>query len=97
MLNLTDMTRKFLQQTGALVRDCDGQEVMLGLTYAESVFLVAYLQASEIESLAERQLFFQLRSRHLCARLQAIGLARHLPCTLDNLTLTDTAHAQVAH
>ncbi|MBV6324385.1 hypothetical protein [Duganella violaceipulchra] len=74
MLNLTDKIERFLKQTGALIKDSDGQDVLRGLSYSESSFFIEYEQ-NEDPSSAERELYLQLRKRHLSARLHAMGLS----------------------
>lgn len=74
MLDLTDALRSYLQQTGALLFDQDGQEILAGLTHAESNFIIRYARAPGEVPIAERRLYYQLNELHLKARLRNLQL-----------------------
>ena len=60
--------RRRLLSVGALTTDCDGDEILIGLTVAESIFL-AELHCFPVESigLAESRLFLYLSRLHSAA------------------------------
>lgn len=70
MLKFSAKERLLLQSFGALAHDSDGEEILVGLTPAESVFVVHYGHASGGEfSPAEKILYLELSQKHLLARL----------------------------
>jgi hypothetical protein len=69
LLNLSDLSRRFLTTTGALARDANGDEILTGLTVAESDFFLMYQEQSDSrERLFKMPRFRQLMERHLTAR-----------------------------
>ena len=72
---MNDRQKLLLQSVGALERDIDGDEVLVGLTAAETAFVLSYpIPAIHHGSAAETLLCLQLRRRHLLARLDRLGL-----------------------
>lgn len=70
MLKISAKERLLLQSFGALSHDSDGDEILIGLTPAESTFVVEYRHSSGSEfSPAEKILYLELSQRHLLARL----------------------------
>lgn len=64
-----------LQSVGAVDQDIDGDEVLVGLTAAETAFVLSYpIPAYNHGSVAETLLCLHLRERHLLARLARLGL-----------------------
>lgn len=75
MLRMDERQKLLLQTIGALERDIDGDEVLVGLTAAETAFVLSYpIPSSAGGSVAETLLCLQLRRRHLLARLHRLGL-----------------------
>lgn len=73
MLNLMNKDRQFLRSLGALTVDSEGQETLVGLTVAESHFLVNFkAQSCTRADMAERMVYDQIVRLHLCARLDAL-------------------------
>lgn len=69
MLNLTDERRRELLNRGALTVDADGDEVLVGLTLAEThVYLLFEEHPSQPHTSGELSVFYQLKHKHLCAR-----------------------------
>ena len=69
MLNLSDLSRRFLTTAGALARDENGDETLAGLTVSESDFFLMYQEQSDsYERLSKMPRFQQLMERHLSAR-----------------------------
>lgn len=72
---LLEQSKSHLRSVGALVINEDGDEVLIGLTNAESNFLFSQrLDFGADADLGERRLRVQLRNIHLTARSQKIGL-----------------------
>lgn len=70
MLKINDQIRKLLKSTGAIQFDADGEEVLAGLTPAESLFMLACSQeAPSARDPGDAFLLNQLKHRHLTARL----------------------------
>ena len=75
MLALDERQKLLLQSIGAVERDMDDDEVLVGLTAAETKFVLSYpIPADHHGSAAETFLCCQLRRRHLLARLSRLGL-----------------------
>jgi hypothetical protein len=73
MLNLNDGQRSELLLRGALTVDEDGDEVLLGLTLAESHFFLTFEeQPVETHATGETVLYYQLKHKHLAARSAAL-------------------------
>lgn len=73
MLQLSPDDRRFLMGLGALSINSDGDEVMAGLTAAESRFLVDFrMGGSTAAERAEYWLYHQILRTHLRARLEAL-------------------------
>lgn len=76
MLNLNETLRDRLLATGALVVDEDGDEVLAGLTVAESKFFLFYeIDPRDGYASAETNLYFELRHKHLVARCERLHLS----------------------
>lgn len=74
MLKINDQIRKLLKATGAIQFDADGEEVLAGLTPAESVFVLECSQeAPSVRNPGDAFLLNQLKHRHLNARLSQLG------------------------
>ena len=75
-MRVIDERQKFLlQSVGAVERDIDGDEVLVGLTAAETAFVLSYpIPACNHGSIAETLLCLQLRRQHQLARLTRLGL-----------------------
>ena len=75
MLAMDKRQKLLLQSVGAVERDIDHEEVLVGLTAAETPFVLSYpIPADHHGSAAETLLCLQLRRRHLLARLNRLGL-----------------------
>jgi hypothetical protein len=73
ILNLTDVQRSELVLRKALTVDDDGDEVLVGLTFAESKFFLAFEEYPvEIHATGETVLYYQLKHNHLKACSAAI-------------------------
>jgi hypothetical protein len=73
VLNLTEKQRTELSHRHALTVDAEGDEVLLGLTSAESTFYLILDKApSEIQDAGERAIFYRLKLKHLYARSDEI-------------------------
>jgi hypothetical protein len=71
MLEISQLARKRLTLDYALDVDDDGQEIFVGLTVAESRFMVICIQqAAHRLSLGEDFLYQQLKARHVKMRVQ---------------------------
>lgn len=71
MLAINDLTRFMLRATGAIETNDEGEEVLIGLTQAESNFFIACGQKNPSErELDEIFVFNQLKHLHLKARLR---------------------------
>jgi len=69
MLKMDDDKRASLVQKGALEIDGDGDEVLTGLSLAESHFFLVYEEhPAETHSAAETAVYLQLKHKHLVAR-----------------------------
>ena len=69
MLNLSDLSRRFLTTAGALAREENGDETLAGLTVSESDFFLMYHDQSDAhERFSKMPRFQQLMERHLSAR-----------------------------
>lgn len=76
MLNLIDEDRAFLRSLGALTLNSDDEETLVGLTSAESHFLVNFKAKSRTGGeFAERIVYDQILRLHLRARLDALNKA----------------------
>lgn len=66
MLQLESLERKRLQALRALTIDEDGDETLLGLTVAESIFVLDFAAAGRDEfDTAELDLYIRLQARHV--------------------------------
>jgi hypothetical protein len=75
MLLIPENLRAVLSSSGALSVDEDGDEVLLGLTVAESAFMLVYCQSQVDErDPGEQRLFDKLQERHLAARLGKVAI-----------------------
>ena len=73
MLQITDQIRALLKATDAIQFDSDGEEVLAGLTPAESTFVLACSkEAPSTRHPGDAFLLNQLRHRHLTARLDQL-------------------------
>lgn len=82
MLHLNDVRRSELLLRGALTVDDDGDEVLVGLTLAESHFYLTFEEHPvETHESGETALYYQLKYKHLAARsavlLGALGTTHH--------------------
>lgn len=69
MLDLDDARRSELILRGALTIDDDGDEVLAGLTLAESHFYLVFEEHPvETHDTGETSLYYQLKHKHLAAR-----------------------------
>lgn len=69
MLDLDDARRSELLLRGALTVDDDGDEVLVGLTLAESHFYLTFEEHPvETHDTGETSLYYQLKHKHLAAR-----------------------------
>jgi len=69
LLNLSDLSRRFLTSAGALASDADGEEILAGLTVSESDFFLMFQdQADAHERFYKMPRFQLLMERHLIAR-----------------------------
>lgn len=69
MLNLSDLSRRFLTTAGALACDANGEETLAGLTVSESDFFLMYQDQSDADERFHKMPRFQhLMERHLAAR-----------------------------
>lgn len=69
MLNLSDLSRRFLTAAGALASDADGNEILAGLTVAESDFFLMFQDQADAQERFRKMARFQiLMERHLLAR-----------------------------
>lgn len=76
MLDLDDTTRTRLRAKGTLIVDDEGDEVLAGLTVAESQFLLLFEQHPSVGfASAESSLYFHLKHKHLMARCARIHRA----------------------
>jgi len=75
MRAMDERQKLLLQSLGAVEQDIDGDEVLVGLTAAETAFILSYpIPTTYHGSAAETLLCLQLRRRHLLARLHRLGL-----------------------
>ncbi|WP_162251462.1 DUF2158 domain-containing protein [Massilia sp. Root418] len=89
MLNLPEEERHFLMQLGALVVDADGNDVLAGLTAAESRFLVEVRSGHATPAAkAEYWLYQQVLATHLGARLDAVNKRTGCPFLADGVDKT---------
>jgi len=69
LLNLSDLSRRFLTSAGALAIDADGEEILVGLTVSESDFFLMFQDQSDAkERFCKMPRFQLLMERHLIAR-----------------------------
>ncbi|NGZ86218.1 hypothetical protein [Duganella aceris] len=69
MLALQEIARSRLRLMGALAVDREGEEVLAGLSVAESVFFLSFNdEPDDGNETAENLLFLSLQHRHLVAR-----------------------------
>ncbi|WP_377705270.1 hypothetical protein [Pseudoduganella sp. UC29_71] len=74
MLDLSTQERGLLIRLGALIVDAEGEEVLAGLTVAESNFLVAQRSGPILAAeQAEHWLYQQILEAHLRARLALLS------------------------
>lgn len=77
MLNLSELSRRFLTSAGALASDENGEEVLTGLTAAESDFFLMFQDQSDARERFHKMPQFQrLMERHLIARQREQVLRR---------------------
>jgi hypothetical protein len=69
LLNLTELSRAFLTKVGALASDGSGDEILAGLTVAESDFFLMYQdRADRNEPLYKTLKYRRLMELHFVAR-----------------------------
>jgi hypothetical protein len=69
LLNLTELSRRFLTTVGALASDASGEETLAGLTVSESDFFIMYQERRDLnEPLYKTDKFHRLMELHLIAR-----------------------------
>jgi hypothetical protein len=72
MLDLSDKRRRDLRDRRALTVDDEGDEVLLGLTVAESHFYLCFEHHPlEAHAGGEAAIYYQLKHKHLTARCRA--------------------------
>ena len=75
MLRMDQGQKILLHAIGALELDIDGDQVLVGLTAAETSFVLAYtIPAGPKGTVAETILCLSLRRQHLLARLRRLDL-----------------------
>ena len=84
MLNLTDGERHYLQETRALGRDADGNEVFVGLTLEESERFHFLSNPHRQSSSEEYDEYLKLHDKHEIARMQVLAV--------DHLKRTERIH-----
>ncbi len=81
MFAFTDAERTYFQEMRAIAKDERGQEVLVGLTYEETDFYLAYgriLGQPKRASRADRQVYLRLHDRHERMRLDVVGTEIYL-------------------
>jgi hypothetical protein len=69
LLNLTELSRKFLTTVGALASDASGDEILIGLTVSESDFFLTYQERDDPRELPYKtHKYYRLMELHLDAR-----------------------------
>jgi hypothetical protein len=69
LLNLTELSRKFLTKVGALASDASGDEILIGLTASESdFFLMHQMRDDRWEPTYKTHQYYRLMELHLDAR-----------------------------
>lgn len=86
MLRLPDEERDFLIGLGVLATDADGNEVLAGLTAAQSQFLVDFCPSPTTAELAQRWIYHRRLGMHIGARLDAINKQTGCPALADSDT-----------
>jgi hypothetical protein len=77
LLNLTELSRTFLTKVGALASDVSGDEILAGLTVAESDFFLMYQErADRNEPMYKTLKYHQLMELHFVARRLKLTLRK---------------------
>jgi hypothetical protein len=77
LLNLTELSRRFLTTVGALASDASGEETLAGLTVSESDFFLMYQdRADRNEPLYKIVKYRRLMELHFIARQLKLPLRK---------------------
>lgn len=76
----TGSERAYLKEIRALSTDSQGREVLVGLTFDETVFYVTYIreQANDIRSRDDNDKYLELHEKHERARITVLGAENQL-------------------